>query len=355
MFRKLTLAAALVAGLAAAAPAAAERFDFVALGDTAYNEGDGPKYDALIASINRTQPAFVIHVGDTWGAEPCTEAQHRSVLATFAKFEPAVFYTPGDTEWTDCRKPEVIEAYHRYVKKQATAADMALLAPLVGLDAQMRMGGYDDGLASLALIRRLYFAKPESLGQKPLPMVRQADVSEFKEFAENARWEKGGVVFATVNVPGSNNDFTMTDERRATEAVRRNRANVEWIKAAFAEAKAKNAKAVVIALQAGMFLDERGNEQFGKAVRGGAEGPYWWVARAIQNGADAFGKPVLLINGDFHEFVVDKPFTVSGGEEKAAAHDNITRVQVYGAPDLRAVRISVDTETPWVFGFTPLW
>ncbi|HZZ35844.1 MAG TPA: hypothetical protein VFE03_08970, partial [Caulobacteraceae bacterium] len=69
----------------------------------------------------------------------------------------------------------------------------------------------------------------------------------------------------------------------------------------------------------------------------------------------AFGKPVLLINGDFHEFLVDKPFTVSQGEEKPAQHDNITRLQVYGAPDLRAVRVSVDTDTPWVFGFTPLY
>jgi hypothetical protein len=33
----------------------------------------------------------------------------------------------------------------------------------------------------------------------------------------------------------------------------------------------------------------------------------------------------------------------------------VTRLQVYGAPELRAVRVSVDTEMPWVFGFTPLY
>ncbi len=354
MLREFTLAA-LAAATLCATPARAERFDFVALGDTAYNEGDGPKYDALIGAINAAKPAFAIHVGDTWGAEPCTEAQHRSVLATFAKYEPAVFYTPGDNEWTDCRKPEVIEAYHRYVAKKATPADLALLAPLTGLDAQLRMGGYDDGIASLEMIRRLYFAKPESLGQNRLPAVRQSDVSEFKEMAENLRWEKAGVVFATVDVPGSGNGATILDERRSAEAARRNRANVAWIKETFAYAKAKGAKAVVIALQAGMFEDQRAREQFGNEVRGGGEGPYWWIARQIQSGADAFGKPVLLINGDFHEFRVDKPFTVSGGEEKPAQHDNITRLQVYGAPDLRAVRVTVDTDTPWVFGYTPLY
>src|SRR5438552_15876472 len=132
MLRNLLLVAATLASLAVTAPALAERFDFVALGDTAYNEGDGPKYDALIAAINKVHAAFAIHVGDTWGAEPCTEAQHRSVLATFAKYEQPVFYTPGDNEWTDCRTPDVIAAYHRYVSKQATPADMDLLAPLDG-------------------------------------------------------------------------------------------------------------------------------------------------------------------------------------------------------------------------------
>jgi hypothetical protein len=62
-----------------------------------------------------------------------------------------------------------------------------------------------------------------------------------------------------------------------------------------------------------------------------------------------------MIHGDFHELIVDKPFRVTTGETTPPKYDNITRLQVYGAPDLRAVRVSVDTETPWVFGFTPLY
>jgi hypothetical protein len=30
--------------------------------------------------------------------------------------------------------------------------------------------------------------------------------------------------------------------------------------------------------------------------------------------AAEYGKPVLLINGDFHEFTIDLPFPVSQGE-----------------------------------------
>ena len=113
------------------------------------------------------------------------------------------------------------------------------------------------------------------------------------------------------------------DEARASPitwlvAIARNRANVDWLKALFAEAKAKDAKAVVIALQASLFEDERDFGDFsGKRVRGGSEGPYYWIAFAIRELASRYGKPVLVINGDFHDFIVDKPFRVSKSESKA--------------------------------------
>jgi len=34
---------------------------------------------------------------------------------------------------------------------------------------------------------------------------------------------------------------------------------------------------------------------------------------------------------------------------------NLTRLQVYDRPDMKAVRVSVDTSKPWVFGFEPLY
>lgn len=355
-----TIARALATGLlllAFAGAARAEKFDFVALGDTAYNPSvDYPVYEALIARINQAKPAFSIHVGDTWGALPCTEDQHRSVLGWFAKYDHPVVYTPGDNEWVDCRKPEVLEAYSRYVTGKGTSADMALLLPLRGLDAGMASAGYDDPLGSLALIRKVFFSKPQSLGAHPMPLVRQPDVSSFKDTLENTRWEKGGVVFATVSVPGSGNGLTMVDPVRAAEAIARNRANVEWIKTTFAEARASKAKAVVIAMQASLFLDGPGGEGFsGKTLRGGTEGAFYWVALAIRDLGAQFGKPVLLINGDFHDLIVDRPFRMGQGETKPALYGNITRLQVYGAPELKAVKVGVDTDSPWVFSFEPLY
>src|SRR5437763_16777523 len=65
-------------------------------------------------------------------------------------------YTPGEKEWQDCPNP--------------------------------------DG--RLPAIRRIFFSGPTSIGTRPIAQVRQPGVPE------NARWERGGVLFATLDVPG---------------------------------------------------------------------------------------------------------------------------------------------------------
>ena len=337
-------------------PAAqAERFDFVALGDTAYNlPADYPVYAKLIERINAAKPAFSIHVGDTWGGLPCTREAHETIRTWFARYDHPVVYTPGDNEWTDCRHPEVLATFYRVTSGQGSDEDRARLAGLYALDNAFAGSSYGDTLDSLATIRSVFFAEARSQGGRSMPLERQADVSERKEMVENVRWTHADVQFATVHVPGSAQGFTINDETRAQEAIARNRANVEWLKATFAEATRTHAKAVVIALHAGMFEDGEGGDFSGKLLRGGQEGPYLWIAMAIRDLGTAFGRPVLLINGDFHELVIDRPFMVSQGEGKPPKYGNITRLQVYGAPELKAVRVSVDTDTPWVFGFTPL-
>lgn len=342
--------------LASATTAHADKFEFVALGDTAYRlPEDAPIYDALIDKINAAKPAFSIHVGDIWGANPCTVEEYEKSLATFHRFTGAVVYTPGDNEWVDCRQPAVLEAYGRYMRGKATPDDLKLLAPLRSFDALYTRKGYDDVIARLGDVRRIFFAQAKSLGQKPIAVVRQADVSEYKDIVENAKWTHHGVQFATVHAPGSQNNFFINDTSLAAEAAHRNQANIAWIQSAFADAKAADAKAVVIAMQTQLFVEGRGNEEFGQPIRSGEEGPFFWIARAIRDYGAEFGKPVLLVHGDFHEFVVDKPFRVTTGEVTPPKYDNITRVEVFGAPDVKAVRISVDTDTPWVFGFTPLY
>ena len=173
---------------------------------------------------------------------------------------------------------------------------------------------------------------------------------------ENARWRRDGVLFATVHVVGSMNGLSNSSPEAAAEAIRRNQANVEWIQATFDQANATQSKAIVLAMHGSFFDREPGRGQTsGRAVRGGRYGAYAHIARALQDMSASFGKPVLLIHGDDHDFMVDRPFLNPGKEGEKPKGSNFVRLQVYGAPELRAVRVNVDTSTPWVFSFSPLY
>lgn len=343
--------------LAALGTAQAQPFSFVALGDTAYEgEADDARYEALIQRINQARPAFTIHVGDIWGATACQDADHRRILGWFARYDHPLIYTPGDNEWTDCLDPQVLAAWERLEEKRPQPGDEAMLADFQRLESRARRPGR-WALESLARIRSLYFPSAQSLGGRTIALQRQAaEPGPYAQMVENARWAQGEVLFATLHVVGSMNSLTIASSEAAAEAVQRNQANLAWLQQTFDEAVRTQAKAVVLALHAS-FLDKAPptGTNLGRSVRGGRHGPYGLIAAAIQDGSARFGKPVLLIHGDDHEFSIDRPFLAKDDKTQGLKGANLTRLQVYGAPEIRAVRVGVDTGTPWVFSFTPLF
>ena len=260
---------------------AAAAFNFVALGDTAYNgERDYPAYETLIDQINARDPAFSIHVGDIWGAGNCSDAHFERIDGFFARYTHPLVYTPGDNEWTDC--------------------DIAA------------MGGFDPN-ERLDHIRRLWFSEAKSLGAPAMDVVRQADVSAaHARFVENLRFE-------------------------------RDAANSAWLADSFWRAIDGGYAAVVVALHAKMFESE-----------GNMFSPFAETIRQLRLGAARFEKPVLLINGDSHGFVLDRPLYEARGESGTPANANLWRLEVFGAPEIGAVEVSVDPADPTVFSFKAL-
>ncbi len=152
------------------------------------------------------------------------------------------------------------------------------------------------------------------------------------------------MLFVTANIPGSRNGANPHSKAALDEFYQRNRANVAWINDSFRVAINGDYKAVVLAIHAEMFESD----------------PYWLGVygdgiQALKEGGRHFGKPVLLINGDYHKLLIDRPLLKDNGEDKPAELTNITRLRVNGAPEIRAVRVSVQPDTPWVFGFQPLF
>lgn len=301
--------ALLLAALALArpAPAPAEPFTFAAFGDMPYC-GDPnacteevARVEAVIAAINAARPAFTLFLGDTKaGGEECSDAIVLDrTQAWMGQVRGALVYTPGDNEWTDCWQDRA---------------------------------GRRDPIAVLRRIRERFFAAPRSLGQAPIPLTRQADIDPaHRLYVENALWVHDGVLFLTVHVPGSDNN--RPPERgpvppgAAEEYPARNAANLAWIGEGFARAAREGLRAVVIGLQADIWYRDRCGR--------GTEAGHRDTRAALAEGARRFGRPVLVLHGDSHFYLFDRPVPEA---------PNLRRLMVPGERDTRAVLIRVDPD-----------
>ena len=313
--RSLFTALALAACQSLALAGGPNSFEFIAIGDMPYKlPDDYAKFDRLIAAINTAKPSFSVHVGDIKSsATPCTDEIYGEVLKRFQAFDSPLLYTPGDNEWTDCHRP--------------------------------RAGGYDP-VDRLKRVRELFFPDPtKTLGKTQIAVESQSRLmpQKYGAFVENARFVKNGVLFVTVHLVGSNNNFEPRNRATVTEYFERNEANIAWIDANFAKAKAENVKAMVIMAQADLY-DLR--QQFPAIPY--ASG-YNDTIQAIERGAKIFDRPLLYIHGDEHRFVVDR---LRGTNYKPIS--KAKRLQVYGETQVHGVRVIVDPDTPGVFGYIPL-
>ncbi len=305
------LAAAVVVGGCAVVGASASysNFSVALVGDSPYGVayGDNTQYlanPAFIAKVNGDASlSAVLHVGDIHsGKEFCTEAYNLGVFnqwkTGYSKIP--VIYSPGDNEWADCHK--VKEGGGAYNPSTST------------IDYVTKDGGSyakGDPLANLSLIRSVFFPVPgKSLGNA---MGVHSQALEFDrahpsdaQFVENVWFEKNGVLFFNINVPGGSNNNSDSwyghptiSAAQAQEVATRNGANLRWIDAAFAEATVRKSAAVVIQLQADMWdQDDASKAHLSN---------YKQFIDKIAAHTMAFAKPVLLVNGDSHNYRSDNP------------------------------------------------
>ena len=278
-------------------------FSFVALGDLPYGPPEkayGP-YRSLIDRINLEVPAFSVHVGDfKSGSTLCSDEEFANQLAHFQRFKGAVVYTPGDNEWTDCHRNN---------------------------------NGSFDPLERLAALRQKFFSTGQSLGAKPLSVQNQSTdkTAPFSKYIENARWMNQGVMFATLHIVGSNNNLESRNIAANREFFERDAANVAWIQSTFEQARLQNAAAVVFAFQADVLENKTPWEDFP-----GWSGFRTSIGQTLMPLANSWGKPVLVVHGDSHQFKIDQPFQLDKKPLK-----NVTRLIVPGASDVRAVKVTI--------------
>ena len=312
-----------------ATPALGSIFSFGLWGDMPYKKaGDDARLPAVLQSINQSDIAFSLYDGDIKdGSSHCTDSIYTEALALFGRMVKPVVYIPGDNEWTDC---------HR-----------------------LNNGGYDP-LERLTQLRRMMYPTINSLGQRTMALTHQGLPGE--AYVENTRFSHGGVVFVGLNMPGSNNNLVLNAkdctyksartlaqcDAAQAEYLARDAANVAWMEASFAQAKAQNAPGVLVMFQADPGFDLPETEALDESTLPAFSG-YRHFMRQLVAQTEQFTGQVLLVHGDTHVFKLDKPLY-----SPTRVLPNLTRLQTFGSPLLHWVKVTVDTASDNVFQVQPV-
>ena len=301
---------------------------------------------AFIDTINADpKVSLVLHVGDIHsGKQSCPQTYDQAIYEKWKAFKDPLVYTPGDNEWSDCHKSG--EGGGTY-NAGTSSIDFVYDAPGVLTDFA---GG--NPLANLLLIRSIFFPKPGvTLGQHAMRVQSQAldyDRSHPSDqnYVENVMWEQADVLFVTINLPGgSNNDGDIwygaptASPDQTQEAAQRTDADLRWLDAAFTRAKRERVKAVVIGAQADMWDPEKGAAH---------QTLYEPFVKKIADATNAFGKPVIMFNGDSHIYRSDNPLSPTAGCVWAGAGPCVSDYAIhpngnYDAPNFHRIVVHGST------------
>jgi hypothetical protein len=277
---------------------------FLAIGDVPYSESEHLLLDTLLAQELPRGTPFLVHVGDIKaGSSPCTDAALGRIAERFRALPVPVVYTPGDNEWTDCRREAA--------------------------------GGYDPR-ERLAFLRRVFYGDPAVLRLDALGATRpQPDVPEDYWFLDE------GVLFATVHLVGSNDNLLSRNPASAAEHEARTRANRRHLERVAAALEATGAKALVLLFHANAGL-ERDTPLL--AYRPFRESLHQLLAR--------FPGPVLAIHGDTHSYQFDQPLK---DLRTGAPIPRFHRLEVPGSPIVGGVWVTVDPASEEPFRVEPVY
>jgi hypothetical protein len=299
---------------------------FAIIGDTPYGQPQIANFPNDVAEINAdAKVRLVIHLGDIKdGSSRCDTSYFNQIRSNFDAFKDPLIYTPGDNEWTDCHRAN--------------------------------NGGYVPS-ERLATLRQLFFDQPgQSLGDRSKTLDVQA-----APYVENVRWSQSRVEFGTLDVPGSNNDWAPwfgvlpRSQAQIDEYTNRNAANLAWLDRIFASAEAHGATAVVLGIQANMW---------DPAFSGANDAPASYdhftdFVQELARQSLEFGKPVLLLNGDSHQFIDDVPLGASAPAYQRTMFGltqnvpNLRRITVNGSttPCHEWLKLTIDPRSQGVFSY----
>lgn len=285
---------ALLLSLSCIAPGIADTWRFALIGDTPYSERERAELPKMMEAMADRRIDVIMHIGDfKSGSSLCSDEVFTDRFQLFDASRAAFVFVPGDNEWTDCQR--------------------------------LSNGGYDP-LKRLAKLRSLFWNKDRSLGQATLALERQPGA-----YPEHARFSLGPVLFVSLNLPGSNNNWGMSNEPRP-EFLARNPAVVAWLKDSFAQARHDKRSAVVLLFQA--------NPGFAHYAQGFPHRGYRVFLDTLREETLNFPGQVVAVHGDTHISRIDQPLRDRNGR----TIQNFVRIETFGYPIMGWTEGIIDSE-----------
>ena len=259
--KRLFLAGLAMLGAMQAAPVVAqpEALSFGVIGHAFRKSSDEALLRRAIAETDADNLGFVVVNGVKSASEPCSDALYEQRLALLAKAKNGVVLSLAGSDWADCK----------------------------------RENGRPAAMERLTRVRDVYFQDEMSLGETRLILTRQSTSTKFRSYAENARWEMGNIVFATVNLPAPNNHY-LTDAGRNGEFEDRLIANRYWLERVFTFAAREKRPGIVLFCDGNPALHS--GRTSARSPDGGRDG-FFEIRRQIVRLAATFPGKVLLVHG----------------------------------------------------------
>jgi len=257
---KKLLSLALLGAALCAAPVswAQDSFHFGVIGHSFSGNPDEGVLRRALDESDADNLAFVVVNGIKSAAEPCSDALYSARRDLLKEAENGVIVSLAASDWVGCRNKNGSVAIER-----------------------------------LNRVRELFFPDEFSFGASKVPLFRQSVTPKFRSYTENARWEFGNVLFATVNLPAANNHF-LQDGGRNSEFEDRLIANKDWLQRLFTFATQKKLAGIVLFAD-GNPLAQPSQRPF--LLRGQRDG-FAETRQRIITLAAAFKGKVLLVHGE---------------------------------------------------------
>lgn len=207
----------LAAALLAAAPVHGkdkgkdeQAHEFAFVGNSIDDDGEA-RLKRVLKETSDKSLAFVVITGIKGEKESCGDRLYQKRRDLIDRARRPVIVSLAGSDWTGCRNS----------------------------------AGRTNAIERLNRLRELLYGEPASLGEDKLPVSRLSSSPRFRGYAENAHWQVGKVLYATVNLPAENNHY-LPAAGRNSEYEDRTVANRFWLNRLFAIARNEKAEALVL-------------------------------------------------------------------------------------------------------------